>query len=330
MLASLLLSRLYGIAVLFIGLAIIVHEPLLAADLNAYPVTIEHALGKTTISSEPQRIVTLGWNAEDVVLALGKYPIAMPRYSFFPSGIFPWDEEKLQSRKPLLLEGRAVDFEQIAALRPDLILATSSDIDEVAWKRLSTIAPTVAYRAGPFAADWKEQTELVGLALGKAASAQQEIEKTISFLRDLSERYPQLEGKTFTFGTYFPGSSGVVVYLPADPRVSILMELGLQPAPGVLELAKAQPQQTSTSVSLEQIASVDADILIMWYGNGARTAAETQHLFKALGAVRRGTYVALEDPVDVWSTSALSVLSIPYGFPRFVPRLAEAARKVEH
>lgn len=41
------------------------------------------------------------------------------------------------------------------------------------------------------------------------------------------------------------------------------------------------------------------------------------------------TVDALDDPISVWSTSALSVLSIPYGFPKFVPRLAEAARKAE-
>jgi iron complex transport system substrate-binding protein len=82
-------------------------------------------------------------------------------------------------------------------------------------------------------------------------------------------------------------------------------------------------------VSLEEIGTLDAEILIMWYGDGARAAAEAQPLFQRLEAVKRGSYVALDDPVSVWSTSALSVLSIPYGFPQFVPRLAEAARAAE-
>jgi len=305
-------------------------QPATATDLDAFPVTIEHALGKTTITSEPQRIVTFGWNAEDAVLALGKYPIAMPRYSFFPSGIFPWNEEKLQGRTPVLMAGRTVDFEQIASLHPDLILAISSNIDAVTWKRLSTIAPTIAYRTGPFAADWREQTELVGLALGDSSTAKLQIKKTESFLQSLSTQYKQLRGKTFTFGTHFPGSSGIVVYLPADPRVSTLMELGLKPSAGVERLASNNPHKTSTTVSLEHIDTINADILIMWFGADARAALENQPLFQSLEVVRRGGYVALDDPVSVWSTSALSVLSIPYGFPKFVPRLAEAARKVEH
>ena len=301
----------------------------LASDLEAYPVTIEHALGVTTITSEPKRIVTFGWNAEDVVLALGKYPVAMPRYSFFPSGIFPWNEEKLQGRIPVLLSGRTVDFEQIASLRPDIILATSSDIDSVTWKRLSTIAPTVAYRTGPFASNWREQTQLIGLALGETTAATGWIEKTNRYLKNLSEHYSQLRGKTFTFGAYLSGSSGIVVYLPADPRVSILMELGLTPSIGVAALAATNPASTSSTLSFEQLEMVDADILIMWFGNGARVELEKKPLFQALGVVKRGGYVALDDPISVWSTSALSVLSIPYGFSRFVPRLAEAAAKAE-
>ncbi len=300
-----------------------------AADDGTFPVTVKHALGSTTIEAPPKRIVTLGWNAEDIVLALGEVPIAMPRYSFFESGIFPWNEERLSGALPVLLPGRTADFEQVAALKPDLILATSSDIDDLAWNRLSTIAPTVAYRSGPFAADWKEQTQIVGMALGRPGAADRLIEGTEEFVEKIASRYPQLRGKTFTFGTYFPGSGGIVVYLPSDPRVAALAGMGLRVSSGVKTLAADKPDEQSVSVSLEEISSIDADVLIMWYGPGARAAAEQQPLFKTLGAVRRGSYVALEDPVDVWSTSALSVLSIPYGFPRFVPRLAEAASRAD-
>ncbi|QRM54359.1 iron-siderophore ABC transporter substrate-binding protein [Sinorhizobium sp. BG8] len=323
-------SRCLNIVVLFSGLLLAVSlwaSGATAADDGVFPVTVEHALGSTTIETAPQRIVTLGWNAEDIVLALGEVPIAMPRYSFFESGIFPWNEERLSGSSPVLLAGRNVDFEQVAALKPDLILATSSDIDDLTWNRLSTIAPTVAYRSGPFAADWKEQTQLVGMALGKSSAADQLIEGTRAFLGKIASENPQLRGRTFTFGTYFPGSGGVVVYLPSDPRVAALTDMGLRLSPGVEALAAANPDVPSVSVSLEQIDPIDADILIMWYGPGARAAAESQPLFNTLGAVKRGSYVALEDPVDVWSTSALSVLSIPYGFPRFVPRLVEAARR---
>lgn len=296
---------------------------------TSFPVVLQHAFGTTTIQKEPSRILTWGWNAEDAVLALGKIPIAIPHYSMFESGIFPWNEDKLEGQKPGLLFGRHANFEQIASLRPDIILAPYSDIDAVAYKRLSAIAPTVVYRSGPWQADWREQTEIIGEALGKPEEAKALIVETENLLEGFGKDHPELQGKTFTFGSYMPGSSGIIVYLPSDPRVQALTKMGLKVSSGVQALAASGPDETSTSVSLENLSSIDADILIMWYGEGARAAAEAQPLFAALGAVKRGSYVALDDPISVWSTSALSVLSIPYGFPQFVPRLADAARKAE-
>lgn len=297
-----------------------------ARSADEFPRRVQHALGMTTILKAPERIVTLGWSSEDAVLALGKIPVGMPRYRFFESGIFPWNEERLAGTRPHLLEG-AVDYEAIAALRPDLIFAIYSGIDAHAYERLSRLAPTVVYRSAPWSADWKEQMELVGDALGKRDEASALIEKTASSLSAMGASQLILHGKTFTFGTYFAGASGMVVYLQEDPRVAALLELGLEASPGIVALSAANAGRGSIEVSIEKIDMLDADVLVMWYAPGARAAAEAQPLFQALGAVKRGAYVALEDPVEVWSTSALSVLSVPYGFPRFVPRLAEAATR---
>lgn len=293
-----------------------------------FPVTIEHALGSTTIPAEPRRIVTLGWSGEDVVIALGEKPVGMTEYGFFQSGMFPWNEERLSGFRPQLFKGET-DYEAIAALRPDLILAVLSGVDDVAWRRLSAIAPTVVYRSGPWRADWKEQTELIGLALGKPREAQKLIADSSNFLRSLGSAHPVLRGKTFTFATYFEGANSLVVYLPSDPRVAALKELGLTVSPGVAALAKANPSRISVNLSMEELDRIDANLLVMWFGEGAKEALEAQPLFRTFGAVKRGSYISLDDPVSLWSTSALSVLSIPYGFPRFVPRLAEAAQKAE-
>ncbi|UXS04722.1 iron-siderophore ABC transporter substrate-binding protein [Agrobacterium tumefaciens] len=327
---TLSLQPLRALCLLIICCAYLAVAPLSseAAEPQTFPVVVDHRLAKTLIPVEAKRIITLGWSGEDVVLALGKTPIAMTRYGAFPNGVFPWVEEKLTGEAPALLSGD-FDYEKIAALKPDLIVGVYSGIDEVAYKRLSSIAPTVVYRSGPWSADWREQTTIIGEALGKSEEAASLIEGTNEHLRDLGNAHPELRDKTFTFGTFFPGGNGIVVYLPRDPRIAALMELGMQTSKGVTGLSKSKPEETSVTVPIEDIASIDADILIMWYGPGARAAAEAQPMFNTLDAVKRGSYVALEDPVDVWSTSALSVLSIPYGFPRFVPRLAEAAARAD-
>lgn len=308
--------------------SLIAASMLVPTAIHAEAYKVEHALGTTTLASAPQRIVTLGWNGEDVVLALGQKPVAMPKYSFFDSGMFPWAEEVLGDVRPVLLDAD-IDYEEIAALRPDLILGIYSGIDARSYARLSSIAPTVVYRSGPWRADWREQTTVIGEALDKVDEADRLIEKTNLTLREFGQNNPVLRDKTFVFGTYFSGSNGVVVYLPEDPRVAALMEIGLRPSDGVLDLAARNPGDTSVSVSLEDIKTIDADVLVMWFKDGDRAAVEAQPLFQMLDVVKRGSYVALDDPVSVWSTSGLSVLSVPYGFPTFIPKLVDAAQKTE-
>ena len=51
-------------------------------DAGAFPVTIEHAYGETTIEQEPKRIATLGWSDQDVVLSLGVVPVGAIQVSW--------------------------------------------------------------------------------------------------------------------------------------------------------------------------------------------------------------------------------------------------------
>src|SRR5699024_5849734 len=42
---------------------------------DQFPVTIQHAFGETTIEEDPQRIATVGWTDQDMVVALGEVPV---------------------------------------------------------------------------------------------------------------------------------------------------------------------------------------------------------------------------------------------------------------
>lgn len=285
---------------------------------QAFPRDVEHALGVTRINAPPQRIVTIGWSGEDVVIALGHVPVGMTDYRFFPSGVSPWNEEALDGILPKLLSDGEVDFEEIATLQPDLILAVYSGVDATDYKRLSEIAPTVVYRSAPWTAGWQEQTQVIGDALGQSERATALITDTFAGLHALAAQSPDIVGKTFVYGTYFAGGSGIVVYLPRDPRVSVFTELGLKIPPFVAELAKRHPNELSILVGFEEISKLDPDFLIMWLKPGARGALEQQPIFQTLRAVQLGEYFPLEDAAAIWATSALSVRSIPYFFPKFV------------
>src|SRR5262245_47129888 len=51
-------------------------------DADAFPVTIEHAFGETTIEEEPTRVATLGWSDQDAVLSLGVVPVGATKLTW--------------------------------------------------------------------------------------------------------------------------------------------------------------------------------------------------------------------------------------------------------
>src|SRR4051794_34409129 len=75
-----------------------------AATGGAFPVSIDHTFGSTTIPSQPERIVVLGWSAQDVVYALGVTPVGMPSYPYGggDDGVLPWDDEHFDPEKTTL------------------------------------------------------------------------------------------------------------------------------------------------------------------------------------------------------------------------------------
>ncbi len=295
------------------------------AQIGTYPRVIEHAFGRTELRSEPKRLVTIGYGDEVPFLALGHKPIAIVYSGMFRSGMTPWCEQKFGAKKPDFLDGSMIDFEDIARLKPDLILGVFSAIDTLAYGRLSQIAATIAYRSGPWRAGWREQTEIAGAILGMEDRAQLLISETQRLLRSYGDTYPALKGKSFTFGSYFEGSSRIVVYLPGETRVDWMIEIGMRPSAGVTRLAKANVGHVAADASLEDLEIVAADLLVMWYEPGARPALENQRLFQMFSPVRETRYVALDDPTEIWAASWPNVLAIPYAFPGFLPRMEAAA-----
>ena len=61
-----------------------------SAAESAFPVVIEHAFGTTEIPEEPQRVVTVGFNDQDFVLALGVTPVGTREYFGFDYDTRPW------------------------------------------------------------------------------------------------------------------------------------------------------------------------------------------------------------------------------------------------
>src|SRR5246500_4623676 len=114
---------------------------------NASPtsVTVEHFFGETTIQAPPKRVVSAGLTEQDDLLAVGVVPIAVTNWwGDQPFAVWPWAQPRLGPAQPVVLSlDNGLDFDKIAALKPDLIVATNAGVDQDGYKRLSSIAPTI-------------------------------------------------------------------------------------------------------------------------------------------------------------------------------------------
>ena len=296
------------------------------AASSGFPVTLKNTFGETTITRKPERIVTLGWNAQDVVYALGETPVGMPKVTYGPTpeGVTAWDAGKFDKSKTTLLDtGDKYPFEKIAALKPDVILAPYEGFDEATYKTLSGIAPTVAYPGAPWQTTWQDQTLLVGEALGRKADAEKLITGIQDKIKQVAAEHPEFKDKTITVGSF--GQENYV-YMPGDPRVQILNEMGFKNAPGVEALEKTNAKKEfSLTVSKEKVADVDADVLIAYVDGIGTQKFLADPVYSSLKAVKSGGAYPLQDQQVISGMSAVSVLSVPWVLDKVLPGLSKAA-----
>ncbi len=137
-----------------LALAVAVAGPT-AAHAQAFPVTIDHAFGQTTIAEQPERVVTWGWASQDAVVALGVVPVGIPEFTYGgdENGALAWTKDAVAALgadfPQILPQADGVPFEAIAALEPDVVIAPYSGLSEDEYNRLSQIAPVVAYPENP-------------------------------------------------------------------------------------------------------------------------------------------------------------------------------------
>jgi iron complex transport system substrate-binding protein len=302
-----------------------------AAD-GVFPVTISHVYGETTFESAPERVVTVSWINQDAAIALGTIPVGMPFVSWGGDGegFLPWTRDAIgDATLPVLYDDTAgIPFEQIIELAPDAIIGVYSGMTQDEYDTLSKIAPTVAYPKVPFGTPWEETTRIVGQILGKAATAETLVDDTIGKVEAAGAQYPQLQGKTFAYGS--PSQNGMYVYTTVDARVQLLTRLGMTPSPFVQDLPVGDDQTAFyVDISPEQFGSIDADILILWFGTqDDADAAAKMPTVQAIPAFKNGAYAPIVGETNVMAVSAPSPLSIPYIIETYVPQLAAAADKV--
>lgn len=197
---------------------------------SAKPGTVKHRFGETTVPAPPQRVVSAGLTDQDFLLAVGVVPIAITTWwGEQPFGVWPWALPKLGAAQPATLTlDNGIPVEAIAALKPDLIVATNAGVDQDTYMRLSQIAPTIPQSGDePFFEPWKTQADAIGSAVFKVDEMKTLVTQVDDNLGQVKQANPEFDGKkALLLQGRLDGTN--VVATARGPRTDFLTALGLQ------------------------------------------------------------------------------------------------------
>ncbi|WP_348538745.1 ABC transporter substrate-binding protein [Shimia sp. R10_1] len=290
---------------------------LLAA--GAFPVEISHKYGTARIEAAPQKVVSLSFIGHDFLLALGTVPYALRMwYGSHPYGVWPWAQEALGDGQPIVMRGE-IDIEQIAAMKPDLIVGQWSGMTASDYALLSQIAPTIAPKEawGDYGAPWAGMLRTLGRALGRSEDAEAQIDRIERRFSDIRAAHPKWQGATAA--VVWSGTTGA--YTADDIRMQFMAQLGFRAPPALNDIGafdaiyKVIPEEVTDPI--------DADALL-WIDAGSNVdrlnRLPLRHTMRAYQEGRE-IYVGLELAA---AFSHSSPLSINYTLDHLVP-LLEAA-----
>lgn len=291
---------------------------------SSFPITIAHKYGSTAIDSQPQRIVLVGLNEQDSLLALGIVPVATSEwYGGRPGAIFEWAQDELAAIEgaevPVVLDSVQINFEQIASLEPDVIIGLYSGLTEQEYQTLSAIAPTVAQPAEyiDWGIPWQEVTRTIGKIVGKSAEAEALISGVEEDFAEVRAQYPEFQDAEGVVATAYGYPTSFYAFSSQDIRGRIIASLGFQNPAIIDELAG---DEYGASISYERFDIVDVDLLI-WVDTMPEDLRNNP-LFTSLNVVKDGRVYFIEGDDTLYDAlNFATVLSLPYSIERMTPML---------
>ncbi|MFD0251195.1 iron-siderophore ABC transporter substrate-binding protein [Streptomyces sp. NPDC127113] len=294
-----------------------------AAGAGAFPVTVEHAFGTTKVAKAPERVVTVGYTDDQTVLAFGVKPVGMVDQYPNPEGQspdintqWPWVKEKWGDTKPEVIMKNGdtgPNFEKIAALRPDLIIAVYSEVDQAAYDKLSRIAPTVGRTKAekePFSAPWQDNALHIAKALGKAEEGEKMVADIQGKLDTAKKAHPEFADQTAVALSWYKDS--VAPFTSTDVRGRLLTGIGFKYQTKIDEVAGGD---FYTTLSPERVDLVDVDRVFVINDKADQDALKKFKLFTNLDAAKNGKVTYLldsEGPAVGAAISQGTLLSMPY------------------
>jgi len=301
---------------------------------GAFPVTIEHAYGETTIDTQPERIATVAWANHEVPLALGVVPVGMSKATWGDDdgdGVLPWVEDQLDelgAETPVLFdETDGIDFEAVADTEPDVILAAYSGLTQEEYDTLSKIAPVVAYPDVAWGTSYEDMIRLNSAAIGLAPEGDQLIEDLNAEVQTALAAHPELADSNVLFSYIDPADfSQIGFYTALDTRPGFLNSLGL-PEPTIVADESGGTDLFYVTVSSEDADRfADVDVFVTYGDADGAIVSQLQAdpLLAQIPAIANGNIAVLENSTPLAASANPSPLSIGWGIDEYFALLAGA------
>jgi len=299
-------------------------EPSAASSGSAFPVTIAHKYGSTTIKAAPERVVTLGLTDQDAAIAVGVVPVgAVDFFGERPFGNWPWVKDKWTPAPTIVGERDEYQVEKIVGLKPDLIIAQYSGMTQAQYTTLSKIAPVVAQikEFPDYAAPWQDMATVIGKALGKEAEMTKILGDIDAKLAQVKKDNPGFAKQTAVVAD--PSEPGVyAAFTETDPKAQLLRDMGFTLSD---EVTKIGGKENAAVLSAERLDVLDVDRLVLLTSDAAvRSRVEKDPAFAALKVVKekRVTWVSYTDEPPIGGAlTFVTPLSVPYAIDQLAPLL---------
>ncbi|MFE2477901.1 ABC transporter substrate-binding protein [Streptomyces sp. NPDC059389] len=302
---------------------------------GAFPVTVEHAFGSTTVKGAPKRVVSVGYTDDQTILAFGIKPVGMVDQYPNPAGQtpdintqWPWVKDKWGATRPevVMSNGDAgPNFEKIASLRPDLIIAVYSEIDQAGYDKLSKIAPTVGRtktEKEPFSAPWQDNALHIAKALGKADEGRQMVQGIQDKLAAVKKAHPEFADQTAVALSWYKDQ--VNPFTTSDVRGQLLTGMGFK---GQTEIDKIAGTSFSTALSPERMDLVDVDRVFVINDKADTDALKKYELFTNLKVNKNNKVSYLLDSEGPAVGAAMSQATLP-SLPFAIDELVKSVGRV--
>lgn len=296
-----------------------------SCNVSAFDIQLAHRYGTLILDKKPQRIVSVGYTDQDDILSFGVKPLAIRDwYGNQPYGVWPWVKENLGESKPVLLNARILDYEAIAALKPDLIIGITSAMNKKEYQKLNAIAPTLSQPLGygDYTVPWHVRHLNIAKALGFSEQAEKNITLLQNKIEAIKKAHPEFKNKTTSVAFYYNKQPGA--YSTKDLRSQFLINLGFVIPP---EIDKLAGDTFYASFSEERLDILDVDVVV-WLGSEEKINNASNSMFRTRMPFYKNKREYFTGDIIGGAFSFYSFLSIQYLLSEMVPELSKIALKV--